>query len=93
MSTTIETAASPLLEADADVSVDVGAGDGWTFALRAGDVLRMVDLEGNQAIDTLFFDAADPSNRYSAVDTIREQGSAYLGLGSRLLALDGDPLV
>ena len=43
------------------------------------------------AIDTLFFDAADTANRYSAVDTIREQGSAYLGLGSRLLALDGDP--
>jgi len=93
MSTVVETAASPLRETDADVSVDVGAGDGWTFTLGAGDVLRMVDLEGNQAIDTLFFDAADTANRYSAVDTIREQGSAYLGLGSRLLALDGEPLV
>lgn len=53
----------------------------------------MIDLHGNQAVDTLFFDLADPANRYSAVDTLREQGTAYLGLGSRLLALDGEPLV
>ena len=93
MSAVIELAASSLREEDAALSVDVEAGRGWTFELAAGDVLRMVDLHGNQAIDTLFFDLADTANRYSAVDTIREQGSAYLGLGSRLLALDGDPLV
>ncbi len=56
-------------------------------------VLRIVDLCGNQAVDTLFFDAHDYANRYSAVDTLREQGSVYLGRGSRLLALDGKPLV
>jgi urea carboxylase-associated protein 1 len=75
------------------LSVDVAAGDGWAHELAAGEVLRIIDLHGNQAVDTLFFDARDYSNRYSAVDTLREQGSAYLGLGSQLLALDCRPLV
>jgi urea carboxylase-associated protein 1 len=79
--------------AAATISEQVPAGEGWIGELPAGAVLRIVDLFGNQAVDTLLFDARDCSNRYSAVDTLREQGSAYLGLGSRLLALDGRPLV
>ncbi|MGB1222127.1 MAG: urea amidolyase associated protein UAAP2, partial [Alcanivoracaceae bacterium] len=43
-----------------------------------------LDLEGNQAADTLFFNASDPSERYSAVDTLREQGNVYLTAGSSL---------
>lgn len=77
----------------AALSVDVAAGDGWIGELPTGAVLRIVDLHGNQAVDTLFFDAHDYANRYSAVDTLREQGSAYLEQGSRLLALDCEPLV
>jgi uncharacterized protein len=73
--------------------LDVPAGEGFAGELRRGERLRIVDLHGNQAVDTLFFDAHDYANRYSAVDTLREQGSVYLGLGSRLLALDGRPLV
>jgi urea carboxylase-associated protein 1 len=72
---------------------ELAAGLGATFELAAGEILRIVDLHGNQAVDTLFFDAGDYANRYSAVDTLREQGSAYLTLGSRLLGLDCEPLV
>jgi uncharacterized protein len=78
---------------DARLTVDVPAGDGWIGELSAGETLRIVDLHGNQAVDTLFFDAHDYANRYSAVDTLREQASAYLTTGSRLLALDCAPLV
>ncbi|MEA2187202.1 MAG: uncharacterized protein QOK16_2213 [Solirubrobacteraceae bacterium] len=85
--------ASELDPATARLSVDVDAGDGWIAELAAGETLRIVDLHGNQAVDTLFFDAHDYANRYSAVDTLREQGSAYLTMGSRLLALDRRPLV
>jgi urea carboxylase-associated protein 1 len=74
-------------------STDVGAGDGWIGELAAGEVLRIVDLHGNQAVDTLFFDAHDYANRYSAVDTLRVQGNVYLTTGSSLLALDCAPLV
>ncbi len=71
----------------------VNAGDYWLHELKAGDVLRIVDLEGNQAVDTLFFNAADPHDRYSAVDTLRAQGNVYLTAGSVLLAQSGQPLV
>jgi urea carboxylase-associated protein 1 len=75
------------------LDVEVPAGDGWIGELARGGVLRIVDLHGNQAVDTLFFDAHDYANRYSAVDTLREQGNAYLTVGSVLRALDGEPLV
>ena len=48
------------------------------------ETLRIVDLEGNQAADTLFFNADDPAERYSATDTIREQAALYLTTGSVL---------
>src|SRR3954466_13299071 len=58
----------------------VPAGDYWIHKVRAGQIFRIVDLEGNQAADTLFYSAADPAERYSAVGTIREQRNVYLGL-------------
>lgn len=62
----------------------VKAGDYWLKEIKAGQTLRILDLEGNQAADTLFYSAADPSERYSAMDTIREQGNLYLTVGSQL---------
>jgi hypothetical protein len=62
----------------------VGAGDYFIRTIAAGETLRIVDLEGNQAADTLFFNADDPSERYSATDTIREQAALYLTTGSVL---------
>ncbi len=70
----------------------IGAGDYWIDTLRRAQCLRIVDLEGNQAADTLFFNAADIADRYSAVDTIREQGNVYLSCGSKLLSTSGKVL-
>jgi uncharacterized protein len=64
----------------------VPAGDYYMKVVRAGQTFRILDLEGNQAADTLFYNANDPSERYSAVDTIREQGNVYLTAGTRLLS-------
>jgi hypothetical protein len=74
------------------LDVTVGAGDGFAGVVPAGSGLRIIDLCGNQAADTLFYDAADIGNRYSATDTIREQGAVYLTTGSRLLSQRGDLL-
>lgn len=71
----------------------VPAGEPWLCRIERDQVLRIVDLEGNQAVDTLFFNASDPRERYSAVDTIRAQAGLYLGVGSRLLSTDGAPLL
>lgn len=62
----------------------VDAGDYFIRRIGAGETIRIIDLEGNQAADTLFFNAADPSERYSASDTVREQGALYLTAGSKL---------
>jgi urea carboxylase-associated protein 1 len=80
---------SPLDPAAALVDAIVRAGEPWMKELRQGQTLRIVDLEGNQAVDTLFYTARDPGERYSAVDTIRAQGNLYLTTGSRLLSSQG----
>jgi len=74
------------------IDVVVPPGDGWTGEIPAGCRLRITDLYGNQAVDTLLYDAHDYANRYSAVDTVREQGGVYLTTGSALLSVDGDVL-
>ena len=76
------------------VAVDlvVEAGDGALIRVPAGGRLRIVDLLGNQAVDTLLYDARDVDNRYSAFDTVREQAAVYLTTGSRLLSSRLDEL-
>jgi urea carboxylase-associated protein 1 len=71
----------------------LGSGLGFSRMVKSGQTLRIVDLEGNQAVDTLFFSAANPAERYSAVDTIREQGAIYLTTGSPLMSTEGNLLL
>ena len=71
----------------------VGAGDHWSRVIKRGQILRILDLEGNQAADTLFYDAHDLENRYSASDTIRRQGALYLTTGTPLISTAGDVLL
>jgi uncharacterized protein len=71
----------------------VPAGESWLGTVRAGQVLRIVDLEGNQAVDTLFYNDQLTSEHYSAQDTIRAQGNIYLTTGSTLLSNRGRPLL
>ena len=69
------------------------AGDPWIYLIKKGQTFRIEDLEGNQAADTLFFNAADPVDRYSAQDTIREQGAIYLTTGTQLMSTRGNVLL
>ncbi len=62
----------------------VEAGDYFMQVVKQGQTFRILDLEGNQAADTLFYAASDPTERYSAMDTIREQGNVYLTTGTLL---------
>lgn len=64
----------------------VPAGDYWMHIVKKGETFRILDLEGNQAADTLFFNADDRHERYSACDTIREQGNVFLTAGTVLLS-------
>lgn len=65
----------------------------WSAVVAAGDVLTIVDLEGNQAVDCLLYSAADTTVRYSAQATIAGQRSIVLTTGSVLRADTGAPLM
>lgn len=71
----------------------IPAGEGWMHEIAAGQTLRIVDLEGNQAVDTLFFNAVDPDDHYCPQQTLRAQGAIYLTAGSRLLSCRGTHLL
>jgi uncharacterized protein len=74
-------------------TTDVPAGEPFIYELKKGQIFRIVDLHGNQAVDTLFYNAHDYSDRYSAQDTIREQGNIYLTTGSKLRSSAGNILM
>ena len=84
---------SPLQASTAVFSEGVPAGEYFLKIVQAGQIFRILDLEGNQAADTLFYNAADVSERYSAMDTIREQGNVYLSAGTRLLSNLGNEML
>ena len=90
MSTLTESA---LDSASAVYDFTLPAGDPWIDVIKRGQTFRIVDVEGDQAADTLFFNARDPVDRYSAQDTIREQGGLYLTTGTKLLSTRGHVLL
>lgn len=67
-------------------NVVVEAGDPLVHEILKGQFVRIIDLEGNQAVDTLFYNAHNYADRYSAQDTIREQGNIYLTAGTKLIS-------
>jgi urea carboxylase-associated protein 1 len=64
----------------------------WGHVVRQGEILRLVDLEGQQAVDFLCFDAANPADRYSATNTVKVQGNIYIGGGTVLYSDSGAAL-
>ena len=84
---------SPRLPEDAIVSAVVDAGDPFVHEILAGQYVRIVDLEGNQAVDTLFYNAHNYADRYSAQDTIREQSNIYLTTGTKLISTERNVLL
>ncbi len=90
MSTLTESKLNPT---DAVYRYTIPSGEPWLHVVKKGQTFRILDLEGNQAVDTLFYNADDPSERYSATDTIRKQGSIYLTTGSKLISSEGNEML
>ena len=65
----------------------------WSARIEAGEILRIVDLEGQQAVDFLCFNADDPAERYHAPNTIKVPGNIYVGLGSVLRSSLARPMM
>lgn len=82
MLATMTTKESSLQPGTAHYCQNIPAGAYWMHTVKKGETLRLVDVEGNQAADTLFFNADNPTERYSATDTLREQRNIYIGVGT-----------
>lgn len=65
----------------------------WMHRVRAGETLRIIDLEGNQAVDFLIYATDDDAERYSAQDTVAAQANIFLRAGSVLLSSEGRPMM
>ena len=78
---------------DAVFRQTVPAGDYFLHRIKKGQTFRILDLEGNQAADTLFYNADEVSERYSAMDTIRAQGNVYLTAGTVLRSNEDHPML
>lgn len=85
--------ASQLDPAQAVYRHTILAGDPWIHEIKHGQVFRIIDLEGNQAVDTLFYNAHDYSDRYSAQDTIQTQRNLYLTAGTKIMSTNGTHLL
>jgi urea carboxylase-associated protein 1 len=71
---------------------DVPARAAWSAVVAAGQIIEIIDLEGNQAVDFLLYDASDTAQRYSAQVTIATQRNIFLTVGSVLRTFEGMPL-
>jgi urea carboxylase-associated protein 1 len=65
----------------------------WDHPVRKGQLLRIIDLEGNQAVDFLVYNLHDLAERYSFADTIVAQRNIFLRVGSVLLSNEGEPMM
>jgi len=88
MTTFIQTASSRTLD-NAAQDHSIAAEAPFSTIIRKGQTLRIEDSYGQQAIDTLFYNAKDHSEGYSSQDTIREQGAAYISTGTRIISNEG----
>ena len=86
------TAAPPQLAGPLVLDEVVPARAPWSHVVRRGQTLRIIDLEGNQAVDFLLYRLDDEAERYSAQDTICAQGNIFLRTGSTLLSNEGRAL-
>jgi uncharacterized protein len=65
---------------------------GWSRELSRGQVLRLIDLEGRQAVDFLCYNAADPEDRYAAADTMKINGNIFIRKGTVLYSVNCNPM-
>ena len=80
---------APAIQSEVIHDFTIPANEPWSHLVRKGETLRIIDTEGCQAVDTLFYNALDTAERYSAQDTILEQRGPYVTTGSRLISNTG----
>jgi uncharacterized protein len=70
----------------------IAPGGHWSGVVTKGATLRLVDLEGRQAVDFLCYNARDPADRYCAADTMKISGRLFVDKGTKLYSDMGNVL-
>ncbi|WP_149537698.1 DUF1989 domain-containing protein [Siccirubricoccus phaeus] len=70
----------------------IPAGAPWSGIVKRGQVLRITDLHGRQAVDFLCYNAEDPLERYHAPNTMKAAGSIFLTTGHVLYSDLAQPI-
>jgi urea carboxylase-associated protein 1 len=91
--TAIRLQESALLPQAAVLNHTLPSGEPYLLAIEKGQTLRIVDLEGNQAVDVIFYNRKDPAEHYSNTETVLRQEAIYLTTGSVLFSDDGNPML
>ena len=86
-------ATSPRVPEAAALRATVLSGEPWMGVVKRGQAFRILDLEGNQAVDTLFYNDDDIAERYDAQRTIARQRQVYLSTGTVLVSNLGHPMM
>lgn len=73
-----------------DAVIDAGAP--WSRLVVRGQILRLVDLHGSQAVDFLCYADADRAERYHVPNTLKAAGTAALTTGHSLYSDVARPL-
>lgn len=71
----------------------VPGGHGRAFRASRGSLVRLTDVEGQQALDFVAFNVDDLGETLSTVETRRALASLYIKLGDILLSSRGRPML
>lgn len=77
----------------AHYSETVQAGDGWMHVVKKDQIIRITDLNGNQAVDTIFLNANNIEERYHSTNTIRSQKNVYISSGTKIRSNDNNVMM
>ena len=91
--TAIRIQESPLQPEAAVLDHTLPSGEPYLLRFHKGQTLRIIDVEGNQAVDVIFYNANDPAEHYSATETLLRQGGIYLTTDSVLYSDEGKAML
>jgi len=72
--------------------VVVAPGEPWSSVLRKGEILRIIDMEGQQAVDFICFNALDTKETYDNTVTVRLAARPFLRKGDVLYSNLANPM-
>lgn len=71
----------------------IPAGGHWSRVIEQGQMLRIIDLEGKQAVDFLCYNAHDFDDRYAAADTMKiNESGIFLTIGTVFYSVRERPI-